>query len=393
RGLDSNSLGLAWIDLATGDFFTVDVKPNQLATQLARTDPREILICTGDELVQVCLKDVYSERSSGAGYVPAITRESRELFDTWISPDVCDSLGRAAVTASSLEFLDKCDVHNSLFTDHHALTTLEYCQMLIDAAELTKLEYNACRALLNYILKTQIGLLPPVQPPVRYDVDSTVKMSNSTIQNLELVRPIFSSRLDYTIVSGSSSSFEPGGGSSGQRRSANTVLAQINRTRTHAGSRLLVEQLLSPSTSADIINSRLDLVEFFVAHPFTKGMVHQTLVLIRDAQRAVHKLSLNCGGPADMLSIASTLVGVAKIKKAISRAIIAEGGGGSEGMDPGRELGDCLREAAQKERSLHPLDSLAEKIQAMIIDPNEPPTSKESTMPDGETSDSRDVGE
>ncbi|KAJ2845072.1 MutS protein 1, partial [Coemansia brasiliensis] len=88
----------------------------------------------------------------------------------------------------------------------------------------------------------------------------------------------------------------------------------IDHTRTSAGARLLAKRLVAPSTSIDIIEQRLDLVEFFCSNLRVRERIYNQLENIGDVERAVNKLSLNCGGPHDLLAIASTLREVSRIK-------------------------------------------------------------------------------
>ncbi|KAJ2334124.1 hypothetical protein GGH91_005780, partial [Coemansia sp. RSA 2671] len=165
--------------------------------------------------------------------------------------------------------------------------------ILLGSTELSSGEQAASCALLNYILDTQLGLLPPLQPPKRYLVEGHMRMSAATIQALELLQP----------------------SSGGERGStAHTLLGEIDRTKTSAGGRLLAKRLTAPSTEIGIIEQRLDLVEFFNFSTRIRDQIYERLDNIGDAERAVNKLSLNCGGPHDLLDIARTLDEVSKIK-------------------------------------------------------------------------------
>ncbi|KAJ1650335.1 hypothetical protein GGF38_005856, partial [Coemansia sp. RSA 25] len=139
---------------------------------------------------------------------------------------------------------------------------------------------------------TQLGLLPPLQPPKRYRVEGHMRMNAATIQALELLQP-------------------SGGGERGD--TAHTLLSEIDRTKTSAGGRLLAKRLTAPSTELGIIEQRLDLVEFFNFSTRIRDRIYESLDNIGDVERAVNKLSLNCGGPHDLLDIARTLGEVSKI--------------------------------------------------------------------------------
>ncbi|KAJ1817257.1 MutS protein 1, partial [Coemansia sp. RSA 2675] len=233
------ALCLAWLDLATGDFMTCVSSADALSADLARIRPKEILVDKDNAAIQQALASIYPASASACAH--------------------------------------------PLITNH----------ILLGSTELSSGEQAASCALLNYILDTQLGLLPPLQPPKRYLVEGHMRMSAATIQALELLQP----------------------SSGGERGStAHTLLGEIDRTKTSAGGRLLAKRLTAPSTEIGIIEQRLDLVEFFNFSTRIRDQIYERLDNIGDAERAVNKLSLNCGGPHDLLDIARTLDEVSKIK-------------------------------------------------------------------------------
>ncbi|KAJ2691193.1 MutS protein 1 [Coemansia sp. RSA 1285] len=153
----------------------------------------------------------------------------------------------------------------------------------------------------RFVLATDIARIRPKEilvdssstvPPKRYKAESHVRMSAPTIQALELLRPLMGDHAE----------------------AGRSLLSEIDHTRTSAGGRLLTNRLVAPSADLDIIERRLDLVEFFGANPREREHIHEQLSSIGDVERAVNKLSLNCGGPHDLLDIARTLQVVSKIK-------------------------------------------------------------------------------
>ncbi|KAJ1734846.1 MutS protein 1, partial [Coemansia biformis] len=285
-------LCLAWLDLATGDFMTGVSSLAALSTDLARIQPKEILVGDGDDLVQSLLAGIYPAHTSGQ---PAISRAPAESFARCMAPRPEEP---AAVGASL-----NPNAHYPMAAPAQPLVASPG-HLLLAAAELARGERAAACALLNYVAGTQLGLLPPLQPPRRYEAESHVRMSAATMGALELVRPA--------------------GGGDGAA-AATTLLGEINLTQTSAGSRLLATRLMAPSTSADIIEQRLDLVEFFCATPRVRDTIRAHLGNVGDIERAVNKLSLNCGGPHDLLEIARSLEEVSRIKHALGYTMDATG--------------------------------------------------------------------
>ncbi|KAJ2779603.1 MutS protein 1 [Coemansia javaensis] len=288
-------LGLAWLDLATGDFMAGSTTAAGLSADLARIRPREILVSAGCAAVQALVEP--ARASAG----PAVTRVPEASFEEHTapppdadqgSPDADQGSPDANPDPPEPQIAAPLNPNSQLPMSAPAAAASAR-GLLLGATELTGAERAAACALLNYVAATQLGLLPPLQPPRRYAPERHMAMSAATVGALELVRA--------------------GSGGSGA-----ALLDEINQTRTSAGARLLATRLAAPSTSADVIEERLDLVEFFGAAPRVRDAVRARLGSVGDIERAVNKLSLNCGGPHDLLEIARSLREVAAIKRALA---------------------------------------------------------------------------
>ncbi|KAI8319353.1 hypothetical protein GQ54DRAFT_299387 [Martensiomyces pterosporus] len=314
---DDTKLGLAWLDLATGDFMTCISTPSSLSSDLARIRPKEILIEKENPLVKSLVSGTYPSVLAAiqAAGQPSVTEVPQESFLQWRTADPEHLQGDrqpsdSVDSVSSLSSGNGGTAHSPNVSwqlsapSKNLVTSPEH--LVLEAAELSNSEQAASRALLNYILDTQLGLLPPLQPPKRYKVEGHMRMSAATIQALELLRPL----------------------NDDQMGSSPTLLSEIDYTRTSAGGRLLAKRLTAPSTSVDIIEQRLDLVEFFTTHKRARELIRERLDGIGDVERAVNKLSLNCGGPHDLLDISRTLREVTKIK-AILASVLNDAEAGS----------------------------------------------------------------
>ncbi|KAJ2243251.1 MutS protein 1, partial [Coemansia sp. RSA 454] len=130
----------------------------------------------------------------------------------------------------------------------------------------------------------------------------------------------------------------------------------------------------------DIIEQRLDLVEFFCATPRVRDRVYDQLENIGDVERAVNKLSLNCGGPHDLLAIARTLREVARIKRTLREYLksVEEGRAGGMGsleqtlrrrtvtMASHRQRSAILEIVRRKEHALQAASALVRDISLKI---------------------------
>ncbi|KAJ1972805.1 MutS protein 1, partial [Dimargaris cristalligena] len=166
----------------------------------------------------------------------------------------------------------------------------------IRAQNLSDTELRASRGLMRYVIETQAGKVPHLQTATHLNAAQTMKIDSFTFRSLEILESMTAS-------------------STTSRATGGNLIHIIDHTQTKAGSRMLSEYLRAPLTSIPELNERLDLVQLFFDSP---DLLHRTRTILRDArdaQRAVQKLSLGYGGPADLLDIASALEAVTQIRE------------------------------------------------------------------------------
>jgi len=231
--------GLAWIDISTGAFRVCETTGPALSGEIARIDPSEIVVAeqVADE------PDVALALSYARG---SVTPVARALFD--------------GTTA------------DERITRYFSVATLDAF------GTFSRAEIAAAGAALAYVEKTQIGVRPPLDPPVRDAVAATLAIDPATRANLELTRTL-----------------------SGERKGA--LLAAVDRTVTGAGSRLLAERLSSPLTDPERIGARLDAVGFFLVEERMRIDLRARLSGAPDMPRALSRLALDRGGPRDLGAI------------------------------------------------------------------------------------------
>ncbi|KAF9155168.1 DNA mismatch repair ATPase msh1 [Actinomortierella ambigua] len=187
--LTSHSLGLSWLDLSTGDFFTQETTYESFPNDLTRIRPREIIV------------------NSNLRNEP-----SHPVLQT------IQNLGPFVVSFEDMRSAAQLALHN----EHPILNEAAEAQLGFDRASLaafTNREQSACLVILRYIHHTQMGRRPFVQQPILWEDSALVKMDRNTIQALELVRTLRdSSRIG-------------------------SLLHYLDHTKTKAGSRLLANWL------------------------------------------------------------------------------------------------------------------------------------------------------
>ncbi|MGX9432579.1 MULTISPECIES: DNA mismatch repair protein MutS [Bradyrhizobium] len=231
-------IGLAWIDISTSEFMVTECSVAELPATLARINPNEAIVTDA----------LYSDVEFGAllRELPAVTPLTRDVFD--------------GATAERR------------LCDYFAVATMD------GLAAMSRLEATAAAAAVTYIDRTQVGKRPPLSPPSREAVGTTMAIDPATRANLELTRTL-----------------------AGERRGS--LLDAIDCTVTAAGSRLLAQRLAAPLTDSAAITRRLDAISTFVADSAAREDIRSVLRAAPDMSRALARLSVGRGGPRDLAGL------------------------------------------------------------------------------------------
>ncbi|ETS86586.1 hypothetical protein PFICI_00414 [Pestalotiopsis fici W106-1] len=237
-------VGLAWLDISTGQFYTQSTTIGGLSSILSRVGPREIVI---DKALQA--------------------QKDHSLF---------------TILAE--------DKHLISFTPHTTLMpTEEWISMLeseISANTLksfTPDETSAGSLLLQYVRDRLLGLSMKLQPPVRHESLQVLTIDKNSMRSLEIKQ---------TMRDGAFKG---------------SLLHAVRRTVTKSGARLLNDWLSAPSTDLETITKRQDLVEYFIKYPDLRDEIIQLLRRSHDSQRLVQKFAFGRGDPDDLVGLAATI--------------------------------------------------------------------------------------
>ena len=176
-----------------------------------------------------------------------------------------------AVTPLTRDVFDGATAERRL-CDYFAVATMD------GLAAMSRLEATAAAAAVTYIDRTQVGKRPPLSPPSREAVGTTMAIDPATRANLELTRTL-----------------------AGERRGS--LLDAIDCTVTSAGSRLLAQRLAAPLTDSAAIARRLDAIAAFVADSAARDDIRSALRAAPDMSRALARLSVGRGGPRDLAGL------------------------------------------------------------------------------------------
>src|SRR6516225_9602887 len=231
-------IGLAWIDISTSEFIVTECTAAELPATLARINPNEAIVTDA----------LYGDGEFGSllRELPAVTPLTRDVFD-----------------GSTAE---------RRLCDYFAVATMD------GLAAMSRLEATAAAAAVTYIDRTQVGKRPPLSPPSREAVGTTMAIDPATRANLELTRTL-----------------------AGERRGS--LLDAIDCTVTPAGSRLLAQRLAAPLTDPAQIAQRLDAIAAFVADGAAREDIRSILRGAPDMSRALARLSVGRGGPRDLAGL------------------------------------------------------------------------------------------
>jgi DNA mismatch repair protein MutS len=248
--------GLAAVDISTGRFSLCEVEGAGLAAEIARLDPREIVMADA-------------------------IHQDPELARLWRDT-------RAAVTPVGRGEVDPASAERAL-KEQFGVQTLD------GFGTFTRVEVAAAGVVLHYIARTQLGAKVTLSPPARQAAGASLMIDAATRQNLELTRTL-----------------------SGER--AGSLLAAIDRTVGGAGARLLAERLAGPSTDLALIRRRHDAVEFLVAEGALRAELRAELARAPDMARALTRIGLGRAGPRDLAALRDGLMAARGIATALAGA-------------------------------------------------------------------------
>lgn len=255
----AGGLGLAWVDVSTGEFFMQPVEARNLAAALARLDAGEVLVA--DRLL---------ERDGLA----AVWRDWRDRLTPLPASRFDSENGRRRLQA--LFQVGTLDAFGAF----------------------GRPELAAGGALVDYVELTQKGRLPRLAAPRRLGGGDVMEIDAATRRNLELAETL-----------------------GGTRRGS--LLGVIDGTVTGAGARLLAARLAAPLTDIAAIDRRLDAVQFFVEDGARRDDLIARLRRCPDVARALSRLTLGRGGPRDLAAVRDGLALACDIREALGAASLA----------------------------------------------------------------------
>jgi len=250
-------IGIAAVDLSTGEFRLIVCAIGDVEAILSRLSPREILVARN---FSPSARLVEHNMDEGA---LVTEREAWEFDATLASADLARQYGVASVEGLGIGDQD--------------LPAIE-----------------AAGALIRYMRELQPGGVPHLARPVVERPGGTMPLDEMTRRNLELVESL------------------RGGSDAG-----GTLLAVLDRTLTPMGSRLLRHWILTPLTNREAIDARLDAVGLFAKDSLGRQLLRGGLDGVRDIERLASKMAAGRGNPRDLRALGDSIACLPEVHVAL----------------------------------------------------------------------------
>ena len=239
-GRAGNDFAIAHADMSTGEFSVSPVSREQVSTELARLTPRELLL------------------------PDALAAGGDEVADLARAPGIALSPLPAARFDSA--------TGARVLAAHYGLLSLD------GLGAFGRAELSAAGALVAYLELTQKGRKVALARLRRELPGGFMRIDAATRRNLELTQTL-------------------GGQHDG------SLLAQIDRSVTAPGARLLAKRLAAPLTDVAGIAARHDAVESFAADSILREKIRAALRAAPDIARALGRIALGRGTPRDLAAL------------------------------------------------------------------------------------------
>ncbi len=248
------AVGIAALDVTTGELVLEVVPPADLEAVLARYEAAELVVPAGTPS---------SPRGAAASGATVTEREAWEFDPELAREDLTRTFGLASLDGLGIAA-----------DDRPAL--------------------GATGALLRYARELKPGGLPHLARPTVVRRGDVLPLDDMTRRNLELIEPLRA-------------------GAQGA-----TLLEVLDRTLTPMGGRLLRRWLLAPLVDPDAINARLDAVEVLVRDGRGRERLREALGGVRDVERLAGRAALGRATPRELGALRDSILRLPDVRSALS---------------------------------------------------------------------------
>jgi DNA mismatch repair protein MutS len=250
--IDGKRAGIAYADITTGEF---------RATELSGEDESEAVLAAGRELLRLNAAElvvsadlVDSLPLPQSSWVPEAASLSKSEAWRWQT----NRAGDALLRHFTVESLDGFGISGKLQA------------------------IRAAGGLLQYLEDTQVSGLKQIDTLSTYSIDTFMTLDAQTRRNLELSE---SSRGDKRF----------------------SLCSVLNQTRTAMGARMLNRWIGQPLLDIKSLNTRLDVVQWFVESTEKRTRVGDALKSIGDIERLANRVVTGAATPRDLATLRDSL--------------------------------------------------------------------------------------
>ena len=248
EGKDRGTVGVAFADASTGEFFLTEAEEARLGSLLQTIAPAEVIVDKGEtERLRQAMRAV-----QGGDLPFALTKQEDWVF------------GYDFAVETLLRHFET-----------HSLKGFGVDAMTVGV--------TAAGAALFYLGETQKGRIPHVRRLQRYRAEDHIALDPATKRNLELVASLQDGRRDGSLV------------------------GVVDATLTPMGGRLLRQWLVRPLRDVGRIQGRLDAVDALFTSPRLRRAVREELRHVGDLERLAGKVCTGRASPRDLVTLAGTL--------------------------------------------------------------------------------------
>jgi DNA mismatch repair protein MutS len=288
-GSDQDRLGLAYVDITTGEFQAVSFSDeNDLYSEVLRIAPREMVLPQG-------IKVVFDQQR--------LKNLTQLMYTNWVEDDsfALDRGYRA-------------------LTDQFSVDTLHGygCE---DKPEIVR----AAGALLEYVKTNQIGFASHITDLAVYQLSDTMIVDEITKRNLELVESHIRKGLKGSL------------------------LGLLDHTETAMGGRMLRHWLCYPLIQIREIQLRSQAVEELKENPSLRAQLREDLKRISDLERLNGKVVLGHANARDLVALKESLRHLPRVKQILEKVQSVKVHDLVSALDPLDDVGGLIDRAVVDE--------------------------------------------
>ena len=273
--LDRQAVGVALLDVSTGEFFVSEGDTAQVDQVLNNFQPREMLF-------EKRKSDLFREKFGDRFYTYKL--------DDWIfSPETATDRLLKQFGTTSLKGFGVQGLPNGII---------------------------AAGAILFYLDMTRHENLGHINRISRIEEEKFVWLDRFTVRNLELFHSPY--------------------------EGAKTLIDVVDRTISPMGGRMMRRWISLPLKDTEVLNARLDIVEFLISDDGVSDTLEELIHEVGDLERLLSKAAVGRVTPREMAQVRKALLAVGQIRKLCTdtgcRPLVSL----ASGLDPCPELADQI---------------------------------------------------